>query len=128
MADISKIQLPNGNIYDLVDKKSGSDIYYVTIGGTVTWNEVVSAYDSGKLIVGKFAMTTGSLTEVQYSSLVYFASDGASSTSGDVMQFYNPSSNLSSGEVGYISSWTPSNGWTYTTISLPVYDGTVTTP
>ena len=87
-----------------------TEVYYVEIGGTVDWAEVVTAYNGGKLIVGKDEY--GDFAPLANITVIH----SSNPTSADKLWFFSLYEGGNSLVVNYnLAHWNGSSGWSYNT-------------
>lgn len=118
MAEISQIKLPNDDVYDIVDNKSG----YIT-GMTIlsygisTWNDFLTAYQANKVVYCRASSATnpasGSQTRLAFMAYV----NNATSPTEVEFQYYRSVSSHTDSQQGdqvYVYKLTSGNAWTVT--------------
>ena len=115
MADISKIQLPDGNEYDIKDAKSRMVILKY---GISTWDEFINAYNNKTVIFCRASSgsnpAVGSQTRLAFMAYV---NDETTPTEVE-FQYYrsiNSHNDSQQGDQVYIYKLNKTNGWSVTT-------------
>ena len=118
MADVSKIQLPSGDTYDIVDSKSGY-IKGMTIlsYGNSTWQDFINAYSSNKVVYCRASSNSnpasGSQTRLAFMAYV----DNATTPTNVEFQYYRSVSTHTASQQGdqvYVYKLTNAGAWSVT--------------
>lgn len=119
MSDISKVQLPSGDIFDIVDKKSG----YITgmeilSYGSSTWQDFIDAYNAKKVVYCRASSNSnpasGSQTRLAFMAYV---SNADNPTNVEFQYYRSVSSHTASqqGDQVFVYKLDKTAGWTVTT-------------
>ena len=119
MSDISKVQLPSGDIFDIVDKKSG----YITgmeilSYGNSTWQDFIDAYNAKKVVYCRASSNSnpasGSQTRLAFMAYV----SNADNPTNVEFQYYRSVSSHSASQQGdqvFVYKLDKTAGWSVTT-------------
>lgn len=119
MADISQIELPNGDIFDLIDAKSGFITGMTILSyGSSTWDDFLDAYTANKVVYCRASSNsnpaTGSQTRLAFMAYV----NDATNPTNVEFQYYRSVSTHSASQQGdqvYVYKLDKTAGWTVTT-------------
>ena len=118
MANISQIQLPSGDTFDLVDKQSGYITGMTILSyGNSTWQDFINAYGANKVVYCRASSNsnpaTGSQTRLAFMAYV---NNGDSPTNVEFQYYRSVSSHSDSqqGDQVYVYKLDKSNGWSVT--------------
>lgn len=117
----------NGSSWVAQTPSSSADIYYVELGGTVNWANVVAAHNANKLIVGYF--TSGTHTDcVPLATINVGSADGSSQNDFLIFNMaYNSGSTLGFTETKWTGGGTGWTGVNYTAATQSYVDTAIGT-